>query len=168
MKSFFYSCEVNLFHPKIEEAFKEQVAELANEDSRIAIFTSRPFTSQASVYASLERDIGAKMKKVINKNPDIELTKISEINPVHINSPKELEERKALDIDYANYVDTWDIDLLCRVTCTTEELITDEDGDLVNLPEDFIFKYYVRSFDDGIELPKGAIISVESYTSTIQ
>lgn len=168
MRNFFYSCEVNLTHPKVEELFKDQVAELTNEDSRIAIFTSRPFTDQPSVYASLERDIGAKMKKVISKNPDIELTKISEINPVHMNSPQDLEARKAEDKEYADYVDTWDMDLLCRVTCTVEELEVDEDGDLVNLPEDFIFKYYVRSFEDGIELPKGALVSVQNYSSTIQ
>lgn len=167
MRNFFYSCEVNLTHPKVEEAFKEHVSELTNEDSRIATFVSRPFTDQNSVYASLENDIRAKMKKVINKNPDIELTKISEINPIHVSNSKELEERKAQDKDYATYVDAWDMDLLCRVTCTTEELETDDDGDLVNLPTEFIFKYYVRSFDDGIELPKG-VTSIENYTSTIQ
>jgi len=148
--------------------FKDYVESLTNEDSRIATFTSRPFTDQPSAYASLERDIGAKMKKVISKDPDIELTKINEINPVHVSSAVDLEARKAEDQEYAKYVDAWDMDLLCRVTCTTEDLILDEDGDLVNLPTDFIFKYYMRSFEDDIELPKGVTVSVESFTSTIQ
>lgn len=148
--------------------FKDYVESLTNEDSRIATFTSRPFTDQPSAYASLERDIGSKMKKVISKDPDIELTKISEINPVHVSSTIDLEARKAKDHEYAEYVDAWDMDLLCRVTCTTEELTLDDDGDLVDLPTDFIFKYYMRSFEDGIDLPKGAIVSIESYTSTIQ
>jgi hypothetical protein len=168
MRNFFYCCEVNLAHPQVEETFKDYVSGLTSEDARIATFTSRPFADQGSVYDSMERDVAAKMKKVITKDPNIELTKINELNPSHINSSEDLEARKAEDKEYAEYVDSWDTDLLCKVTCTSEELEVDNEGDLVSMPKDFIFKYYVRSFDDGIVLPKGTMMTVENYTSTLQ
>lgn len=169
MKNFYYSCELNLSHPEVEAAFKDGLGDLASSDSRIVTMVSRPFQDEISAYASLELDITKKMKRIVELNKSIELTKINEMNPYHLNSASEIEQQQKADKRFAEYLETWDHDVLCRVTCTTEECDMDEEGDLIALPEEYAMKYEVKSFEDDLAAPAGStVVAVDALSSTVQ
>ncbi len=163
MKTYFYSCEINLHHPDAG-TLNTAVAAVTTDDVQIASFISRDFLTESSMYMSLEDDIVKKLKKVKAKDA---MVRVNETNPYRLAPPELLEARGLEDEEFKEYLETWEEDTLCRVTCTTEDIDTDDDGELFAPPEEFLIRYHVREFDDGLELPPDSFVP-QNISSMVQ
>ena len=166
MENFFYRCEINLHHPMLQEALRKQRI-VSSDDTPLLALVSRMFMNVEGALESLEADLPTKIMALLGDHLALEVTEVREANPCLIISDEELEAGKS-DPDFDEYLAAWNDDLVYRVTCTTEDLAVDEDGDFVELPADFVVKYHVQSFDDGLTLPESAMPHLVTCTSTMQ
>ena len=170
MLNYFYCCEINLRHPQVEKSISDELKKvMLSDDATTAVITSRPFNDNVTAYRSLEADVQKRLKQIVAVDKNVQIARINETNPLHLASITDIEERKAVDEKYAAYISEWDHDTMMRITCTTEELQFDDDGDLINLPKDtseHVMRCYIRSYDDGIILPPGTFLT-NNCTSSI-
>lgn len=152
MKSYYYVAEVNLTHPVAPEV------KGTNEDTRAVSFISRSFMDTESALQAVEKDIIDKLEKHL-KAGNIP-TRVSEVNPLRLTSMEALEQRAKDDASFAGYLSTWDNDLVTRMTIIDEDPTLPDDGQEVEEmsfadmpPTNYILRYYVREFEDGIEMP---------------
>jgi hypothetical protein len=160
VKSFCYQCEINLAHPHVMNTVTH-AALSATTSTRVALIISRMFPDEVAAFKAIYEDIAARTNAILSGDKTAAISQVTEMNPLDANTPEDLEARQE-DAKLAEYLATWDEKTVGRVTCTTEELIFDDDGDLVNLPEEFIFKYYVTAFEDGMEIPEGTLVVTDS------
>ena len=165
MKSFFYQCEINLSHPKFIDTVVQDTLS-ATVNARVALIISRMFHSETAAYQAIDEDLAARAKGIFGEDKAAAITKVTEMNPLHTNTTEYLEARQE-DPKFAEYLATWDEKTVGRVTCTTEELIFDDDGDLVDLPKEFVFKYYVTAFEDGMAAPEGTLVVMDSPSAAL-
>ena len=169
MLNYFYCCEINLRHPQVEGTLSDEFKKMLPPDAASAIITSRPFHDSGTAYTSLEDDVNRRLKEITAIDKKVQIARINETNPLHLASAEAIEERRQADEKYAAYLKEWDNVTMLRITCTTEELQFDEDGDLISLPKDGseqVFRYFVKSYDDGIMLPAGTF-TTQNYSSAL-
>jgi hypothetical protein len=150
MKNFYYCCEVNVEHPS--------VADKPGPDLRAVTYISRTFMDTNSVVRSIEKDIIARLDKFI-KGGRIPV-RVTETNPLHLCTQEQIEEKTKAEPEYADYLSTWDHDLVNRMTITDED-IDNPDEQQIEVgyqdmpPRDYMLRYYIREYEDGIDVPSG-------------
>jgi hypothetical protein len=171
MLNYLYCCEINLRHPLVAKVVdKNEIKEVSNSSTSVT-FTSQTFPDADSASSSMLTDLRNRLDRINGVINDADrIYQVRETSPHVMYTPEELEEQKKEDPIFATYLDTWAPNVVCRVVCTTEELKFDEDGSIDELPSsvsDKLIHAYVYSFDDGFDLPKGALV-VKNYPSTLQ
>jgi hypothetical protein len=113
-----------------------------------------------SAFESIERDISDRLAK-FTKGGRIPV-RISEANPFRLTELTKLEEKAKIEPEFADYLSTWDQDLLSRVSIVDEDL-DDPDSSITEVgyedmpPREYMLRYYVREYEDDIQLPPSAI-----------
>jgi len=153
MMSYYYCCEVNLDHHAAPDV------KGSNDDVRAVSFISRSFMDKESAFYSIEQDIINKLDGFM-KDGNVPI-RVSETNPLNRHSYEELEEKAKDDQDLASYLTTWDTDLVGRMSVIDENVESDEELEETTFsdmpPKDYILRYYIRRYDDGIEISEDAM-----------
>lgn len=120
---------------------------------------------------SIEKDIVDRLDSFIKlgKVP----VRVSEVNPLRLTEMDKLEEKAKAEPAFADYLSTWDQDLLSRMTIIDEELddphgAASEVGYEDMPPRDYMLRYYVREYEDDIQLTPGQLQLMPPTIETIQ
>jgi hypothetical protein len=152
MKSFYYCVEVNLTHPA------SPTTQGVLEDLRAITYISRSFMNVEAVGRSIEKDITSRMSKFC-KNGNLPV-RVVETNPFRLTEYDQLQETAKEDEQFAKYLTSWDDTLVNRLTIIDEGL-ENEDDEMAETsfadmpPKDYILRYYVREYEDGLAIPTG-------------
>lgn len=95
---------------------------------------------ESSMIGSLEEAIESLEALIKEKQSCLKLKReiyvMRESNPVYMMSEDSFKEQYEKNEDFQLYVDSWDETAIQRVTVTSEELNLDDEGNLIELPED--------------------------------